>query len=79
MSKQETVEEAAKANDLYLLGQVGEPGFSYNVYSFKAGAEWAADKLYSEEEVYKILDRAFHMYASHYRQQAKEFFTQNKK
>lgn len=48
-------------------------------YAFIYGAEWAADKLYTEEEVYKILDRAFHMYASHYRQQAKEFFTQNKK
>ncbi len=37
--KQETLEEAANKNDMYLLTQIKEPGFAYNVFSFKEGAK----------------------------------------
>lgn len=47
----ETLEEAANNNDKHLLSQVKKPGFSYNVFSFKAGAKWQQEIMYSEEEV----------------------------
>jgi hypothetical protein len=37
------------------------------------------EKMYSEEEVFSIIDKAFHMYASSYRHDAKEWFQQFKK
>jgi hypothetical protein len=38
-----------------------------------------AKTMYSEEEVLSIIDKAFHMYASSHRYDAKEWFEENKK
>jgi hypothetical protein len=38
-----------------------------------------AKRMYTEEEVFSIIDKAFHMYASSYRHDAKEWFKQFKK
>jgi hypothetical protein len=46
---------------------------------FIAGAKWQAERMYSEEEVFSILDKVFHMYASNHRKDAKEWFEQFKK
>lgn len=46
---------------------------------FIAGAKWKTKIMYSEEEVLDIIDKAFHMYASSYRQDAKKWFEQHKK
>jgi hypothetical protein len=45
----------------------------------KFGAKWQAERMYSEEEVFSILDKVFHMYASNHRKDAKEWFEQFKK
>ena len=44
-----------------------------------AGASYQAERMYSEEEVFSIIDKAFHMYASSHRHDAKEWFEQFKK
>lgn len=49
--KQETLEEAAHKNDMYLLGQVKEPNFCYNTFSFIEGAKWQQQRMYSEEDM----------------------------
>jgi hypothetical protein len=71
-NKQETVEEAAKK--MY-------PGIDRQVdrMLFIQGAKWQAEKMYSEEEVFSLIDKVFHMYSSSYRQDAKEWFKQFKK
>ena len=47
--------------------------------ALQKGAKWQQERSYSEEEVFEIVDKVFHMYASSYRQAAKEWFEQFKK
>ena len=87
LNKQETLDEAAEKEfplidtewcrtgdceeeNLHLLG---------HRKSFIKGAKWQAERMYSEEEVFSILDKVFHMYASNHRKDAKEWFEQFKK
>lgn len=73
-SKQETVEEAIKR-------LIIEPTLE-DMQIFEAGVKWAQkqnNNLYSEKEVFTIIDKVFHMYASDYRQNAKEWFKEYKK
>jgi hypothetical protein len=60
--KQETLEEAAEKHTY---------GNAYQ--NFIRGAQWQQERMYSEEEVLKLVDGAFHMYASHKRHDAKEW------
>ena len=65
--KKETLEEAKqrilKAN--YVSANDGD--------IFQMGAKWQMERSYSEEEVLKLVDGAFHMYASSKRHDAKEW------
>lgn len=45
----------------------------------KAGVIETRKDMYDEEEVFTLIDRVFHLYASWYRQDAKEWFEQVKK
>jgi hypothetical protein len=75
LNKQETLEEAAYR----LSAEKFEPkhiGFMLGVIE---GSKWKAERMYSEEEVFSILDNVFHMYASNHRKDAKEWFEQFKK
>ena len=47
--------------------------------SFIEGAKWQQERMYSEEEVLKIIDLLFHKYASSFRVDAKEDFLLSKK
>jgi hypothetical protein len=47
--------------------------------TFYNGAKWVQERMYSEEEVAKLIDRAFKMYACDFRKEAKQFFEENKK
>jgi hypothetical protein len=55
--KQETLEEVANR----LFYTVGNEGIS-SIDSFMKGAKWQAERMYSEEEVLKIL----HNYRNHF-------------
>ena len=46
------------------------------VKDFKEGAQWQAERMYSEEQVLKLVDGAFHMYASSKRHDAKEWLVE---
>ena len=46
---------------------------------FIEGAKWQQERMYSEEEVLKIIDLLFHKYASSFRVDAKEDFLLSKK
>jgi hypothetical protein len=71
--KQETVEEVAER----MWNDPNKQLTSKN--SFIQGAKFQAERMYSEEEVFSLIDKVFHMYASSYRQDAKEWFEQFKK
>jgi hypothetical protein len=43
---------------------------------FIAGANWQQERMYSEEEVIKLVDGAFHMYASSHRHDAREWLVE---
>jgi hypothetical protein len=43
---------------------------------FEMGAKWQAERMYSEEEVLKLVDGAFRMYASSHRHDAKEWLVE---
>lgn len=53
--------------------------YTNGIYGFKEGVKWQAERMYSEEEVFSILDKVFHMHASNHRKDAKEWFEQFKK
>ena len=78
MNKQETLEKAAekfyppKTTDLICSPKLVRD-------SFIAGAKWQQERMYSEEEVLKIIDLLFHKYASSFRVDAKEDFLLSKK
>ena len=78
-SKQETLEEAAENYaEIYRC-----PATNYNEYckhdiisAINFGSKWQQERMYSEEEVLKLVDGAFHMYASSYRQDAREWLVE---
>jgi hypothetical protein len=78
--KQETLEEAAEFWDAKQT--ILEFGKTYSstdrpfAKAFIEGAEWQAERMYSEEEVMKLVDGAFHMYASSHRHDAKEWLVE---
>jgi len=74
----ETLEEASRK---YATNNSTEPiSFDECAYvDFKEGAKWQAKISYSDEEVFIIIDKAFHIYASSHRHDAKEWFEQFKK
>ena len=72
--EKETLEEAAEK-------WLNKDGFNeFNHYdtrpSFIEGAKWQQERMYSEEEVLKLVDGAFHMYASSHRHDAKEWLVE---
>ena len=71
--KQETLEDILpkNSNGKYSRNEIER--------AFELGANWQAERMYSEKEVFSILDKVFHMYASNHRKDAKEWFEQNKK
>ena len=82
-NKRETLEEARVNNLIKLFGKDFdlEPR---NVIescndSFIEGAKWQQERMYNDEEVFNIIDKVFHMYASSYRKDAKEWFEEFKK
>jgi len=44
--------------------------------AFNNGGKWQAERMYSEEEVIKLVDGAFHMYASSHRHDAREWLVE---
>ena len=78
--KQETLEEAAKRcfEEMKILNPRGSiKEFIRMAVNF--GAKWQQERMYSEEEVLKIIDLLFHKYASSFRVDAKEDFLLSKK
>ena len=70
-NKKETLEEAAEKcfKEKEILG------YTYEIRDgFILGAKWQQERMYSEEEVLKIIDLLFHKYASSFRIDAKEDF-----
>lgn len=61
--KQETLEEAG-LNHCNMIDQF--PVLNNPLFSFKEGAKWKAERMYSEEEVGEILYNAFGEYGKHY-------------
>jgi hypothetical protein len=60
----------------YIGYNISNGNFHFSTVPF---TEPKSETSYSEEEVFKLIDKAFHMYASSHRQDAKEWFEQNKK
>ena len=80
--EKETIEEAAEKYFDYNIFCDGITDFEkeISIRSYIAGAKLQQEKMYSEEEVLKLVDGAFHMYASSKRHDAKEWlFEQFKK
>ena len=70
MSK-ETLEEAVKS---YCEKEYSTPKPLGICIDFaKLGANWQAERMYSEEEVLELVDGAFHIYASSHIYDAKEW------
>jgi hypothetical protein len=68
--------------DLVHLGYIEYPDESLVQDRLKLALELEkqqAKRMYTEEEVFSIIDKAFHMYASSYRHDASEWFKQFKK
>ena len=73
--KQSTLEEAAEKYAIRSFDSSWKDVTDH----FIAGAKWQAERMYSEEEVFSILDKVFHMHASNHRKDAKDWFEQFKK
>ena len=81
MESKETIEEAAEKhlqkwrllNNIHLSNVLHAERCKND---FIAGANWQQERMYSEEEVIKLVDGAFHMYASSHRHDAKEWLTE---
>ena len=65
--KKETIEEAA--------ANLADPNLC-KTDNWIAGAKWQDERMYSEEEVLKLVDGAFRMYASSHRHDAKEWLVE---
>ena len=74
-SSEETLEEAAERSAIEQF----EAGNSAYILGFTEGAKCQQERMYSEEEVLKIIDLLFHKYASSFRVDAKEDFLLSKK
>ena len=72
LPKQETLEE-----QMYRASFANESPLWHD--GFIAGSNYQAERMYSEEDVFSIIDKAFHMYASSHRHDAKEWFEKFKK
>ena len=74
--KQETLEEAAEnyAHNYFNMHETNN--YKALRQGFDEGAKWQQERMYSEEEVLKLIDRAFHMYASSHRHDAKEWLVE---
>ena len=70
--KQYTIEEQ------HVEHSIGDLEKEY-IKGFNEGSKWQQERSYSEEEVFEIVDKVFHMYASSYRQDAKKWLTIFKK
>ena len=70
--KQETLEEAAIIN----CESITHPYCDREKAMFIKGAKWQQERMYSAEEVIKLVDGAFHMYASSKRHDAKEWLVE---
>ena len=73
--KEETLEEAAE-KEASLFYEKGSLNWNKYRQVFIEGAKWQQERMYSDEEVFKLLDRAFHMYSSSHRQDAKEWLVE---
>lgn len=75
------LEEAA--HEYFKRGQLGFEKAADTEEAFLRGGLWQAERMYSEEEVLKLVDNLFHKYSSDFRVSAKidakEWFEQNKK
>jgi hypothetical protein len=70
--KKETLEEAAENH-----AKIFQFPFDCDpAETFIEGAKWQAERMYSEEEVLKLVDGAFRMYASSHRHDAKEWLVE---
>ena len=77
MKNKETLEEFSRRR---FNEQKLDTYTSYNIEdAIKEGAKWQAERMYSKEEVLKIIDLLFHKYASSFRVDAKEDFLLSKK
>ena len=90
MKNKETLEEAAKRIVLETFNETfskyprggklsNETIIGVLTVFFILGSEWQKERMYSEEEVLKIIDLLFHKYASSFRVDAKEDFLLSKK
>jgi hypothetical protein len=78
--KQETVEEAAENYAVqYLIEDEQEIDSVNRKQSFKEGAKWQAERMYSEEEVRLILDKTLIEYSDIVLADIPEWFEQFKK
>ena len=81
-TKQETLEEAAKGYSERHQDVSGNLGKYLVSAVFQDGANWQAERMYSEEEVYKLLcsmPNFFNTSISQQTQARKEWFEQFKK
>ena len=78
MNKQETLEEREPYWDLVDAKAEQNNTIDLDVYAkgVQDGVKWMQERSYSEEEVLKLIDRAFHMYASSHRHDAKEWLVE---
>ena len=84
-SSEETLEEVAEklTNDFPVLevrfNLTNEEIYGWFLEALQKGAKWQQERMYNDEEVFNIIDKVFHMYASSYRKDAKEWFEKFKK
>jgi hypothetical protein len=73
--EKEILEKAAENYSKIILNKDGLMS-NKQINGFIAGAKWQQERSYSEEEVFKLVDGAFHMYASSHRHDAKEWLVE---
>jgi hypothetical protein len=76
--KEETQEAAELYAEPYRCPATNENEYCKHdiISAFNNGAKYQAERMYSEQEVIKLIDGAFHMYASSHRHDAKEYLTE---
>lgn len=81
ISKEETLEERKPYWNLVDIKAEQNNTIDLNAYAngVEDGVKWQQERMYSEEEVLKIIDLLFHKYASSFRVDAKEDFLLSKK
>lgn len=78
---EETLEERKPYWNLVDIKAEQNNTIDLNAYAngVEDGVKWQQERMYSEEEVLKIIDLLFHKYASSFRVDAKEDFLLSKK